>query len=77
MLRVLFLLLPFILNAVPYHHESRAPIAPDFDAFLVIPSDSAGCFQARDAEPKMDWTRWDWKNAPAGAGKGLNWQAKP
>ncbi len=28
MLRVLFLLLPFILNAVPYHHESRAPIAP-------------------------------------------------
>jgi hypothetical protein len=55
---------------------SRSPIAPDFDAFLVVPAESFASFQARGEEPKMDWAKWDWTSAPAGAGKGLHWKAK-
>jgi hypothetical protein len=50
----------------------KSPIAPDFDAFLVVPAESFGCFQARGDEPRMDWTKWDWTKALAGAGKRLD-----
>jgi len=56
----------------------KSAIAPDFDAFLVVPEEIFGGFVARGDELPMDWTKWDWKNAPAGgAGKGLNWKRPP
>ena len=45
-------------------------------ALLLVPAESFGSFKARADEPKMDWTKWDWANDPAGAGKGLHWKAK-
>lgn len=51
----------------------KSAIAPDFDAFLVIPEESFTSFVAHADEPQMDWTKLDWKNGSAGAGKGLHW----
>jgi hypothetical protein len=38
----------------------RSPIAPHFDAFLVIPEASFGCFATRGDEPRPDWRKHDW-----------------
>ena len=37
-----------------------SPIAPDFDAFLVIPEESFGSFTARPDDPKPDWSKINW-----------------
>ena len=39
----------------------KDPIAPDFDAFLVVPEESFGCFAARADEPGPDWSKHDWR----------------
>ena len=54
----------------------KSDIAPDFDAFLVIPEESFTSFVARADEPQMDWTELDWKNGSAGAGEGLHWMKR-
>ena len=54
----------------------KSDIAPDFDAFLVIPEESFTSFVARADEPQMDWTELDWKNGSSGAGEGLHWMKR-
>jgi hypothetical protein len=39
----------------------KSAIAPQFDAFLVIPEESFGSFLGRTDDPRPDWVRWDWK----------------
>ena len=46
----------------------KSAVAPDFDAFLVIPAGSFGSFRARGDELKMAWTTRGWEKP-----KALNW----
>ena len=49
----------------------KSAIAPDFDAFLVVPEASLGCFQARGEELPSDWQKRDWSKPGA-----LEWKEK-
>ncbi|MEI8311476.1 MAG: hypothetical protein WCH98_12045 [Verrucomicrobiota bacterium] len=49
----------------------KSAIAPDFDAFLVVPKESFGCFQARGDELPSDWQKQDWGKPGA-----LDWKEK-
>ena len=43
----------------------KSPIAPDFDAFLVIPEASFGCFAPRKDDPQPAWKNHDWSGPQA------------
>ena len=38
----------------------KSPIAPDFDAFIVIPAAAAGSYKPRPDEPKDNWRTRNW-----------------